>query len=93
MQPSFIDNINCMVKWDSKLASSTIFYDRRREIEIPDCMVKGSLAQAQALRTTDHLRRSLLGERVFDVKTHVAQLENGEITRSLPTYDRIVHEY
>ena len=69
------------------------FYERQREIPIPSCMVKGSLAQAQSLRSTDHLRRSLLGERVFDVRTHVAQLDSGAISRSLPTYDRIVREF
>ena len=37
------------------------YYDRQREIEMPDCMVRGSLADAQSLRTADHLRRQLLG--------------------------------
>ena len=87
----FIRAYTCCVKKD--MLDKHNFYDRHREIEVPDCMVKGSLAQAQALCTTNHLRRSLLGERVFDVKTHVAQLENGEITRSLPTYDRTVRDY
>ena len=69
------------------------FYERRREIEIPDCMVKGSLADAQVIRTTDCLRRTLLGQRVFDVKNHLTQVENGTITPSIPTYDKIVREY
>ena len=69
------------------------FYERRREIEVPDCMVNGSLADAQALRTTDRLRRSLLGQRDFDVKNHLSELENGTITPSILTYDKTVREY
>ena len=50
----FIRAYTCCVKKD--MLDKHNFYDRRREIEIPDCMVKGSLAQVQDLRTTDHLR-------------------------------------
>ena len=69
------------------------FYERRREVEIPSCMVDGSLAEAQALRTVDVLRRSLLGQRVFDVQTYVEQVKNGERSASAPaTYDKIVRD-
>ena len=69
------------------------FYERRREVDVPGCMIDGTLADAQAIRTTDRLRRSLLGQRVFDVKTHLSELENGTITPSVPTYDKIVREF
>ena len=69
------------------------FYERRVEVEIPSCMVNGSLAEAQSLRTVDVLRRSLLGQRVFDVPTYVEQVKKGERSVSAPaTYDRIVRD-
>lgn len=88
---TFIKAYTLSVKKD--LLTQHGYYDRQREIQIPGCMINGSLKDAQSLRTTDCLRRQLLDQRVFDVEIHVQQLQNGEISQPAPsTYDRIVRE-
>lgn len=77
---TFIQAYTFCVKRD--MLEAHHFYDKRVEIDLPMCMVNGSLSQAQAIRTSDHLRRILLGQRVFNVENHVKKIANGEAPAS-----------
>ena len=55
------------------MLKSFSLYERTREVELPLCMLKGSLRDAQYIRYCNILYQYLLATRVYDVLRHVEE--------------------
>ena len=64
------------------------FYERNREVELPDCIEQGALQDALYLRSSRRLLQFLLDKRVYDVSSHLNDLSNGTAEqRRFPNYE------
>ena len=66
------------------------FYERQREVDIPLCMLKGSLRDAQNIRYCNRLYQYLLATRVYNVSRHVEDHKHDE---KLAFPERDIDEY
>ena len=68
---AYIKAYTAAVKND--MLKSFSLYERTREVELPLCMLKGSLRDAQYIRYCNLLYQYLLATRVYDVPRHVEE--------------------
>ena len=65
------------------------FYERNREVELPDCIERGALQDALYLRSSRRLLQFLLNKRVYDIPSHLQDMTDGSVEhRVFPDYEQ-----
>ena len=62
------------------MLESTKYYELNVDCELPDCMERGSLEDAQQIHRCNRLWQSLMTKRVHDVGSYIEDLKAGRIT-------------
>ena len=64
------------------------FYERNREVELPDCIEEGALQDAFYLRSSRRLLQFLLAKRVYDIPSQIQNMTDSSVeSRFFPDYE------